>query len=131
MSESRTDLPDVELALTTWARATFDATVCTELPSNLETVLPLIQVEQIAGSGTRFSVDPLIDVDVYAANYAAARDLARAVYRALVLLRGIVDDVVVRDVRVSSLPSRRPYDNSALRRVGATYSVSARPNLYG
>lgn len=127
MSDQRTDLPDVELALTTWARDAFQATVCTELPADLEGSLPLVQVEAIGGFGERFTASPRIDVDVYAADYSAAKDLSTAVHRALVMLHGTVGQVVIRGIRPDTLPARRPYDNSSLRRVGASYTVTARP----
>lgn len=123
-------LPDVELALTTWARGMTDATVCTELPADLAGALPLVQIERIGGVGDRFSADARVDVDVYAPTYEAAVDLAASVHDALVYLHGVVGAIVVRDVRVDSLPSRRPYGNPAAHRVGASYTVSARPNVY-
>lgn len=123
-------LPDVELALTTWARDLTDATVCTELPADLAGALPLVQFERIGGVGDRFSADARVDVDVYAATYAAAVDLAALVHDALALLRGTVGAIVVRGVRLDSIPARRPYGNPNVRRVGGSYTVSARPDLY-
>lgn len=122
--------PDVELALTGWIRTRFGVATCTELPSNLGSVLPIVQVEHIGGLGSRFSASPRVDVDVYAATYEATRDLAQSIHGALVMLRGTVGELVIRDVRVDTLPSRRPYDNPAFRRVGVSYTVSVRPNLF-
>lgn len=123
-------LPDVELALTTWVRDTCDTRAVTDLPADLADVLPVVQVVAVGGSGDRFSGRPRVDIDVYAATYEDARDLAAEVHDALVLLRGTLGTLVVRDVRVDTLPSRRPYDNPALRHVGASYSISVRPVNY-
>lgn len=123
-------LPDIELTLTTWARMTFDVTTCTALPADLIGSLPVIQITAIGGLGERFSSSPRIDVDVYAGSYEEAKDLSAQVHEALMFLHGSVGDAVIRNVLVSALPSRRPYDNSGLQRVGATYLVSGRPNLF-
>lgn len=123
-------LPDVELALVPWAQSTLSVTACTRLPANLTEVLPVIRINVVGGTGDRFSADPRVDVDVYAATYEEARDLAAAVHDSLVLLRGAVGDLVIRGVRVDGLPAERPYDNTTLSRVGASYTVSARPNVY-
>lgn len=119
---------DIELTLTEWIRGAFSARTCTELPANLADVLPVVQVEEIGGTSGRFNGTPRVDVDVYAADYESARDLAQGIHDALLFLNGTVGtDAVIRGVRVDSRPSRRPYDNAGLRRVGASYTISARP----
>lgn len=120
-------LPDIELVLTEWARTAFDVTACTALPADLTGALPVVQVTAMGGLGGRFSSSPRVDVDVYASDYEAARDLVTQVHEALMMLHGIVGNAVIREVLSSSLPSRRPYDNSGLQRIGATYIVNARP----
>lgn len=117
---------DIELALTTWAREAFDVTSATDTPADLAGSLPFVQVRQIGGTGTRFSGEPRVDVDVYAGTYSDARDLAGRVHDALMMLRGEVNGAIIRDVSVAMMPSARPYDNTGLRRIGATYYVSAR-----
>jgi hypothetical protein len=123
---------DLEAELTSWIRSEFDGvTSCTELPADLDGSLPLVQVEVIGGAGGLFGSAPRIEVDAFATGYEAARDLAAGVHNGLMTLRGIVGQAVIADVRCDSLPSRRPYETtSGLRRVGASYTISAHPISY-
>lgn len=123
-------LPDVELALTAWARTTLGVTSSTDLPANLTDVMPLVQVATLGGAGGRFDASPRVEVDAYAATREEAHDLAARVHDAIVMLRGTVGALVVRSVRVDSLPTRRPYDNTALCRFGASYTVNVHPTTY-
>jgi hypothetical protein len=122
---------DLEAELTTWVRNTFDVNSCTELPPDLTSVLPVVQVEIIGGFGGPFGDSPRVEIDVYAGSYEAAKDLAYVVHEALTILHGTVGQAVITAVRCDSVPARRPYDTtSGLRRVGASYTVSAHPNSY-
>ena len=123
---------DVENLLIGWLRSRFpEAVVRDELDNNLMNELPTIQVEQLPGGGddgfrlTR----ALVDVDVYAATKAEAVALAQEVRGRLAReLRGSsTDTTVIGLVSVESLPARRPYENTGLRRVGATYSIYLHP----
>ncbi|WP_275558485.1 hypothetical protein [Streptomyces sp. 5-6(2022)] len=123
---------DVEVLLIGWLQARFpDAVVRDELDNNLADELPTIQVEQVPGGGddgfrlTR----TLVDVDVYAATKDEAVALAQEIRGRLAreLSGSSTDSAVVGRVGVESLPARRPYENTGLRRVGATYSIFLHP----
>ncbi|MFI6444715.1 hypothetical protein [Kitasatospora sp. NPDC050543] len=69
-----------------------------------------------------------MDIDVYAGTYAAARTLALAITEALKKWRGDAEPgAIVTDVRIDSLPGQRPYANPAVRRIGATVTVTLHP----
>ncbi|MDQ0809811.1 hypothetical protein QFZ63_001525 [Streptomyces sp. B3I7] len=127
-----TALVDIELELIRRAAQRFpDVVVRDELDNNLLDELPTIQVQQVpAGSedGLRLA-RMIVDIDVYAATRVDAISLAREVH-----------DWVTREVRGSTsstavigrtgalaLPAARPYENTALRRVGATYEIYCHP----
>ncbi|MFF4791823.1 hypothetical protein ACFY2M_19140 [Streptomyces sp. NPDC001276] len=127
-----TALIDIELELITRATSRFpQAVVRDELDNKLLNELPTIQVQQVPGGGydglrlARF----LVDIDVYAATRAAAIDLARGVHDwATRELRGSASaTAVIGRVAALSLPAPRPYENTALRRVGATYEIYCHP----
>ncbi|MDH6610332.1 hypothetical protein M2164_005967 [Streptomyces sp. SAI-208] len=127
-----TALVDIELELITRATARFpDAVVRDELDNNLLNELPTIQIQQIPGGGddgvrlTR----PLVDIDVYAATRADAITLARQVHDWVTReLRGSVSDgAVIGLTKGLTLPAPRPYENTGLRRVGATYEIFCHP----
>lgn len=127
-----TALVDIELELITRATARFpDAVVRDELDNNLLEELPTIQVEQIPAGGDDGMklARMLVDINVYAATRTAA-----------IALAGLVHDWVTRELRGSTsstaviartgaitLPAARPYENTALRRVGATYEIFCHP----
>jgi hypothetical protein len=115
---------DVEDVLKLWAWRQLGLKACTELPPALETLLPVVQFTRLGGPDGRFTESPGVDVDVYAATYDEAKAIARQVRDGLRQLRGAQPSgAQVQSVRVDSGPSRRPTENPALRRVGATYTV--------
>lgn len=101
--------------------------IVTELPANFEKFLPMIQVERISGPDTVPSIDqPVIDVEAFAADRPSAKALAD---RVRVALRyGMCGfqyaGAVVASVDTVQGPGWRPYDNTVLRRVGATYRIT-------
>ncbi|MER6182997.1 hypothetical protein [Streptomyces sp. NPDC001652] len=123
-----TVLVDIELELITRGTERFpDATVRDELDNNLLNELPTIQINQIpAGDddGVRLA-RMLVDINVYAATRAAAITLARDVHAWMTgELPGTSSDTVVFGrIGALALPGIRPYDNTTLRRVGATYAA--------
>lgn len=123
-----TVLVDVELELIARGTARFpDAVVRDELDNNLLNELPTIQVNQIpAGDddGIRLA-RMLVSIDVYAATRVDAIGLAREVHAWVTgELRGSHSDTVVfARTGAVTLPAERPYTNTALRRVGATYEI--------
>lgn len=118
---------DVELLLTTWIHATRGVKCVTELPSNLADVLPVVQVQRIAGADVELTLDQaVVDIDVYAADRASARLLADQVRHDMRLnLHGYTGGGgVVALVEVASGPHWLPYDNTNLRRYQASYRVT-------
>lgn len=127
-----TAIVDIELELITRATARFpQAVVRDELDNNLLNELPTIQINQIpAGDddGVRLA-RMLVDIDVYAATRADAITLARDVHAWVTgELRGSsTSSLVISRTGAVTLPAIRPYDNTALRRVGATYEIFCHP----
>lgn len=122
---------DVELELIKRATARFPgAVVRDELDNNLLSELPTIQVQVFGGDDDGIRLDrALVDIDVYHSTRAAAIELAAEV-RAWVLgeLRSSASDTaVIGRTATISRPSARPYENTALRRVGATYEIYCHP----
>ena len=121
---------DVELELIGWTQARVDAVVRDELDNNLADELPTVQIEVAGGDDDGFRLDrALVDVNVYAATRAEAIALSAAI-RSLYLtaLRGsTTTNAVFGMVRALSRPAVRPYENTALRRVGATYEIYSHP----
>ncbi|GHJ21619.1 hypothetical protein [Streptomyces albus] len=123
---------DVELELIGWLQQRLgdEVWVRDELDNNLLATLPTVQVQRVGGTDDGFRLDrTLVDVDVYAATRGAAIALAATV-RGLLLtvLRGSTTrTAVVADVSTVSAHAIRPYENTALRRCGATYSVLLHP----
>lgn len=127
-----TALADIELELITRATVKFsDAVVRDELDNNLLNELPTIQIQQIPGGsddGLRLA-RMLVDVDVYARTRADAITLARQVHAWIEgeLPGSVGDTIVFGRIRALALPALRPYENTALRRVGATYEIFCHP----
>ena len=127
-----TVLVDIEAALIAAATPRFPgAVVRDELDNLLLDELPTIQVEQIPGGeddGLRLA-RALVDINVYAATRGDAFALANQVHAWLTgELRGSTTPMAVF-VRVSAvtLPAVQPYENTGLRRVGATYELFFHP----
>lgn len=123
---------DIEGELIPRAQARWpDTVVRDELDNNLLNELPTIQITQIPGGGIAAGrlAWMLVDIDVYAATRSAAFDLAREVLAWVEReLRGsTTDTLVIGRAGTVSLPAARPYENKALRRVGATYEIYCRP----
>lgn len=127
-----TALVDIELELITRATGRFpDAVVRDELDNSLLNELPTIQINQIPGGdddGIRLA-RMLVDIDVYAATRADAIALARDVHQWVTgELRGSsTDSLVIGRTGALTLPAVRPYENTALRRVGATFEIFCHP----
>ncbi|MGY1439534.1 DUF3168 domain-containing protein [Streptomyces reniochalinae] len=124
---------DVELELIGWLQQRLgdQVVVRDELDNELAKQLPTVQVQRVpAGSDDGLRLDrALVDVDVYAATRGDAIALAAAI-RGLLLaeLRGSRTAGAVWG-RISSNPppAIRPYENTALRRCGATYQMFVHP----
>ncbi|MEV7975451.1 hypothetical protein [Streptomyces sp. NPDC086519] len=127
-----TALVDIELELITRATARFpDAVVRDELDNNLLNELPTIRFQQIpAGSDDGFRLARFIfDMDVFGESRAAAISLGRAVHAWLTgeIPGSFGVTAVFGRVAALTLPGPRDYENTALRRVGATYEAFCHP----
>lgn len=123
---------DVELELIGWlqARVADGVVVRDELDNHLAEQLPTIQIQVVGGGDDGFRLDrALVDVDVYAATRADAIALAATVHGLLLgQLRGSATATAVFGrVAAVSRPVARPYENTALRRVGGTYEIYSHP----
>lgn len=118
----------VERMLVDWLTTDLGHRVCTELPADLGSVLPLIHVVRVGGphhASTPYFQMPTINVDSFAADRGAATDLAEAVD---VSLRRRLPGSTVLGARVGRTatitgPGFRAWDDSTLRRMGASYQL--------
>ncbi|MFI8942763.1 hypothetical protein [Streptomyces syringium] len=124
---------DVETLVIGWLQAQLGSGVVVrdELDNDLISELPTVQVERVpAGDDDGLRLDrALMDVNVYAATRSEAATLSAQV-RGLLLtvLRGsTAGGGVVTSVSTLSAPGWRPYENTGLRRYGATYELYVHP----
>lgn len=123
---------DVEVLLIGWLQARLGSGVVVrdELDVHLADELPTVQVQRAGGGDDGFRLDrPVVDINAYASTRGGAFALAQQI-RALLLteLRGsATGTAVVGYITTISAPSARPYENIALRRVGATYQMHIHP----
>jgi hypothetical protein len=118
---------DVERLLVQWLGSQLACRVVTDLPANLEKQVPLIQIMRLGGGDARPGLDVAgLDVDAYGADRGAAVALAEKARHALRFrLPGTqIDSAVFTRVDTTEAPSFRPYDNTDLRRFGATYRLT-------
>ncbi|MGW2228286.1 phage tail termination protein [Streptomyces formicae] len=121
---------DVEAELVAWLHAKLTVRVLTDLPANLGSVLPVVQLQRIGGDDDTIRLDrAVVDLDVYAGTRQAASALmAQARSVLLSELRGVAtESAVFTAARTISAPAWRPYENTSLRRVGGTYEVYSHP----
>lgn len=123
---------DVELLLIGWLQQRLGSGVVVrdELDNNLLQELPTVQVQRVGGSDDSFRLDrALTDIDVYAATRGDALDLAATVRGLLLaeLAGSTTATAVVGGITTISAPVQRPYENTALRRIGATYQIHVHP----
>lgn len=121
-----------ELLLHDFLTVALGVRVCSELPADLGDVLPVVQATRIGGphdDNDPLLQTPTVDIDYFAADRAAAFALAEAGDLALrrQLPGATVGTVRVGMVRTLSGPSWRGWDNTSIRRVGATYQLWIKP----
>ncbi|WP_394621301.1 hypothetical protein JNUCC0626_20050 [Lentzea sp. JNUCC 0626] len=129
--------PDSEAMLIGWlADRLTGVRVVADLPTDLEDVLPVVQVTGVSGAtGNRgwnghrwLTSSPRFDLDAYASTRADASDLCRTVQAWLAMLPGsTVGGAVVAQVTEELGPDRRPDYNTRVSRYGATYALLIRP----
>lgn len=123
---------DVELEVMVRLRAFLgnEAVVRDELDNNLLSELPTVQVQVSGGDDDGIRLDrAFVDIDVYHRTRADAIALAARI-RGWVLtqLRGSATaTAVIGRTGTIGRPAVRPYENTGLRRVGATYEIYCHP----
>lgn len=123
---------DVEELLIGWLATELSVRCVTDLPANVQSILPVVQVTRFGGTDRFPTLDqPHVDIDCYAADRAGAHDIAEQVRSALRFsLRGqTVDGAVVSRVETLTGPSWRPYEDEHLRRFGASYRITIHSTL--
>lgn len=119
----------VQVVRTYLAGAFPDARVVTETPNDLVKELPVIRVRRIGGHDAVYTLDvATIDVDAYEGDEVKAYGLAEQIRTSLRLhAEGqTVDGALIAQVDTISAPKWVPYDNTALRRISATYRIAIR-----
>jgi hypothetical protein len=119
---------DIEVELIAWLNTLVpDGTVVRdELDNSLLDELPTVQVQRSAGDDDGIRLDrALVDIDVYAVSRAVAAALSAQIRGWLLIrLRGsTTENAVFGRVSTVSAPAWRPYENTGLRRYGATYEI--------
>lgn len=103
------------------------ARVLTTNPADLESVLPVVRVTRIGGTGSALTLDDcLVNVEVFAALRPDAKTLANQIrsYLTFKLPGYRYLGAVVANVLTSVGPSERPYGNANVSRIGATYQIT-------
>jgi hypothetical protein len=115
-----------EQALAVWLGSQLSVRTVTELPANLATVLPLVHVVRVGGSEVIRTLDEaVLDVETFALGRDVSRSLADQVRHTLryVLPGQRLGTGVATLCDVVSTPRWLPWDDTGLRRFGATYRV--------
>ena len=121
--------PSVDEVLAAWLPEVVDGvrtwTTDDLLPTSLTYLLPLVQIVTYSGADHTVGIDDAsVDVDVYAPTRVVALEVAeqiRVVVRTQLV--GVVGGVTVSYTRTVQRPTSRPYDNTSIRRVGASYMI--------
>ncbi|MCW2904925.1 MAG: hypothetical protein JWO67_7190 [Streptosporangiaceae bacterium] len=123
-----TDLPvfpDVEQVLMDLF-ADLAATVVTFLPADLQQRLPLVRVRRLGGGDDKWTDQPRVDVEVYAADRAAGMPLAKLLQQRLISRPNRTAHGVIDRAGTEVGPREVPYDDPDTRLFTATYRVSLR-----
>lgn len=118
----------VDPLLIGWATQQLAVRCSLDTPANLADVAPLVRINVIGGPSSddwRGLIAATVAVDSFAADYEAASSLAWDVDKAFRLdLPGtVIGSAVFGKVRTLTIPGRRPWDDVAVRRYGATYQT--------
>lgn len=117
--------PDVQRVLVTDLAALVGADrTAIETPPNLAELLPFVRVVRVGGGRDRINDQPTVDIDVFAATYTAAEELADQIDTWLV---GPPPTPRVFDrVEVEVAPRELPWGDGTVRRFNATYRIFSR-----
>lgn len=119
--------PDIEVLLVAYLEAQTGRRTLTDLPANLDEILPVDRVAASSGDDDGFRLDrSIVDIDSYAADRAAASANAGEVRGLLLNVRGERQPTgVVTGVRTVTKPRWVPDPNPNLRRYTASYLIFA------
>ena len=117
---------DVEELLVAYLSAKFPSyRICTELPAQITQTT--VQVVRIGGFDSAAIDTATVSVDIYAADRGTANDASGIVRAALNngALAGYTNgSATVATISTIGGPGWRPYDDTDVRRIGATYAIS-------
>jgi hypothetical protein len=114
--------PDIEKLLVGWLQPQFpDARLATILPADITGTT--VHVTRISGANRNIAVDrPIVDIDVFALDYADSVSGALAIQQVITLARNVTtDDGVLLGATTVNGPRWLPEINPALTRFSATY----------
>lgn len=128
-------MADIEAILIPWLSQVVSARAVTELPADLASIAPVVQIVRIGGPSDddvpSFDM-PTVSIDSYGIGRPAAATLAVAVENAIRVAlpntlhtAGNTSTVITKTQTVTG-PSWRPYDDITVRRFGATYRLHIR-----
>jgi hypothetical protein len=119
--------PDEELLLCEVLDRLTVAEAVTDLPGDLQEVLPLQRVRRIGGAGPDSVTDVArVDVEAYGATREQARALAKAQQQVLLGRPPATAAGLIDRVETEVGPRRLPYTDPAIVLYQATYRVSVR-----
>lgn len=121
--------PDVERVLADLfadLASAADATVVTVLPADLQQVLPVIRVRRLGGGDDRWTDQPRVDIEVYAASREAGKPLALQLQARLLSYPHSTSHGVIDHAATEVGPQELPYADQDLRLFPATYRLSLR-----
>lgn len=125
--------PDAEALLVAWLKVVLGLDHIyeggpTDVPSNVQYIVPLVMVERFGGNDDVLSLDRCnVDIDCYASDRSTAKALAERVRRLMriALPRQVLAvGTVVTKVETVAAPTVLPYDPTPVRRVGAAYRLT-------
>lgn len=123
--------PDGEAAVLDWLRQCLPHARCvTELPTRFEEQLPVIRATRVGGPTDHKGLtdNPRVDLEFYAASREQAADLALQAQAFMHALRGVtIGGAVVCHVADETGLAWRPEYNPRVRRYGAVYALTIRP----
>jgi len=118
---------DIEELIGGWLSQACGCRVLTDLPADLQQQVPLLQINRYGGADVAPGLDvALLDVDAFGPDRSTAVTYAERARRALRfdLPNTQIGYSVFTQVLTIEAPSYRPYDNTDLRRIGATYRLT-------
>lgn len=123
---------DIEVLLVTYLKAKTGKRVLTDLPANLDSILPVHRVTRISGADLDYRLDrPVVNIDTYAADRTQAAALATEVrdwLREHLQREDAVQPTgVVTAVRTIVAPRWLADPNTNLRRFQASYELITHP----